>query len=147
MDFNLFDQKYILFVPLLLLVLVNSEDSREAFTLSSIRTACWTILEHKIHLGVADIHLVETWALLIEQSVDGEFGDDVLGLKECVNLYSRERVNCWIFILNKYILEDECCERLEMDFFECYLTLNPFGKVTDHLVYNCSLHLWELYRD
>ena len=82
-----------------------------------------------------------------EESVDGEFRDDVLGTEECVDLCACQSVHCRVVIHNQHIFQDECGEWLEVNFFKTDFALELVGKVVYHLIGNCCLHLWELYRD
>ena len=146
-DFNLLDHEQVLLASLLLLVFVDTEYSCQTFSVSALRCVWWAILEHEVHLGIVDEHLVEAQMLLVEQSVDGEFRDDVLGTEEGVHLNSCDAVAYGILVHDHDVLEDECCEWFEVNLFESYLTLDLFGEVVDHLANYCGLHLWQLYRE
>lgn len=85
-------------------------------------------------------------AFLAEETVQCEFGDDILRLEECVYLHSCEGVETWILVDDEDVLEYEGGEWLEVDFFKCHLTLDLFRKAAyDSFSYGC-LHLRKLYR-
>ena len=68
-------------------------------------------------------------------------------MEEGVDLGACDLVRNRILVHDEDVLEDECRERLEVDFFESYLALHLFRKVSGSSFCNCSLHLWQLYRD
>ena len=52
-----------------------------------------------------------------------------------------------VLVDNGHVLQDEGGERLEVDFFECDLSLDLLGNVIHDFGCNRSLHLWELNRE
>ena len=98
-------------------------------------------------MGIADEYLVEIEAILVEESVDSEFCDDILRTEECVHLRSALTVADRFLVYDQDVFEYECGERFEVDFFKSYLSLNLFRKMAYYAFSNCCLHLWKLYRE
>ena len=141
------DLEYFLVVLLSFLVRGDSEDTCQGFRALLVYLKILILFEDKVHLCVADEYLFKFKAVLIEQPLQREFRDDVLGTEECVHLCSGLPVANRILVHDEDVLEHECREWLEMDLFESYLSLNLLRNLAHYSFADCCLHLWKLYRE
>ena len=97
-------------------------------------------------MGISDVCSLNFYAFLVEKSLKGELGYDILCSEECVDLCKGRVV--WIryrvLVDNADVLKDKRCEWLKVDLFDRYLTIKLFREGLYDFFGNCGLYLREL---
>ena len=122
-DFHLPDMEKFLLAVCLPAGLLYPEDSGEAFSGLVSVSHVGAVLQHEIHLRVAQEYLVEMKSVLPEQSLKSEPCNDILGCEEGVYLFTCPWVRNRIPVGDPDILEDEGGEWLEVYLFEVDVSL------------------------
>ena len=83
---------------------------------------------------------------LLEQALESEFSDDVIGPEECVDRFRKRvcSVLLRISVYDLYVLEDQGREWLEVDLLELYVSVQLVIQLVHNLPGYKSLHLREL---
>ena len=84
---------------------------------------------------------------MLSESVERELCDDVFGTEERVYLLTGrvDSVSERVAVHDDCVFQDECGERSEMDLFEGYFSVKPFGQSGNYLSGNKGLYLRKLY--
>ena len=145
-DLYVLDVEYFLFVICRLVLFLKSEYSREVVYLRVSVSFIHLVLDDKIHLSSVYVRLVKMQAIMLEQSLKGEFGNDIVSTEECVYRLC-ERVDCAFLRITVYdgdLLQDEGCEWLEVDLLEMYVSVKLVIKPVHDLSCDICLNLREL---
>ena len=109
-------------------------------------TAVLLVLDDKVHLSSVDVCLVKMKAVMLEQALKGEFCNDIVCAEECVHRFSKRIYGTFLRIPVDYgdLLQDECCERLEVDLLKMDVTVKLLVKPVNDLTGDICLNLREL---